>query len=636
MPSTLSAGTTPYATSPHVSSKGGIQHPVSFTGTNAANPMASALHQQHNMQTNLPPQMRYNREAPGAQSMNMANGMFRSPVAGSSSVTFGNVGLSRAAIAEQNKYMYAPSPLSQMPVYCPPPIMEGSATRTVPMAPPEMRMPHHPAPMAGYMSAPIANGPMRSLPVAQQQPPHIHQQSAPGVASNGQEALMNFIPNHDRYSGTISNNPLMRDLNKLKQFSAKDYSSRPTLLAEVDSRQLAKRNMPGLGGSTCHSFQPEAPPLPIQPPQQQFPPAGYHSSPPPRPQDRNDHETYYGHPHDQYYSPRRGDPAHRKQAPRQDSEEKGRRYSSSFSDTGNKRRTEPKTDRSRSSRKHRDQERGRDTYGGEYEGKHVREFRQRKPYQRTRGRSTRGRTHHRRYDDKDYDHFDYDDYSDSYASEYYEEWDCDSDDYYDDRVDDARHHRRRSSKYRSRVDAYREPVRAGDGRRRKQRHADAHDSWHKPHRAPLDDPRDSNRMGTGATKGAVRQGAAIGSEQTIDPHAARQRSQFGRILANIKRGAPAAGVLSGKSSAQNSPVPKERTLDNHIEENLQKKNSEKETCNDNDAPSTANATEDAGAYPVQTAETEVAEESTAETGSSPSTANCPTPTPVNAAIVAAN
>ncbi|KAJ2803516.1 hypothetical protein H4R20_002866 [Coemansia guatemalensis] len=647
MPPVLSAGATPYATSPHVGINGAFQRPVSFTGANAASPMASASHQQHSMsalahgmQASQHPQMPYNRGALGAQSMNMAGGMFRSPVSGNSSVTFGNVGLSRAAIAEQSRYMYAPSPLGQMPMYGPPPIMEGSAGKAAAIVPPEMQMPHHPAPMAGYMPAAIPNGPMRSLPPAQQQSPHPHQQTAAGAARNGQEALMNFIPNHERCSGTISKNPLMRDLNKIKQFSAKDYSSRPTLLAEVDSRQLAKRNMPGLGGSTCHSFQPEVPPPPPMQsqPQQQYSSAGYHSSPPARPQDHHDHDTYYSHPHDPHYTSRRPDPARRKHASRQDSYEKARGYSFSSSNSRNKHRAESKSDRGRSSRKHRDQGRGRDTYGSEYEERPAREFRQRKPRQRSRGRSSRGRSHHKHYDERDYDHFDYDDYSDSYASEYYDEWVCNSDDSYDDRIDDARRYPRRSSKYRSRDGTGREAARPDDGRRRKQRHgghSDAHDAWRKPRRARLDDPRDNNRVVSVATKAMARQRAAMGPEQAIDPQAVRPRSQFGRMLANIKQSAPATRTPSVKSSVKGSPTPEEHTLDNHVEDTTQTAGHDQETCGGNSASNTDDAAEDVGAHPEQTAEAEQEEEGTAGSRPSPSSTNCPTPAPVNAAIIAA-
>ncbi|KAJ2079380.1 hypothetical protein H4R24_003824 [Coemansia sp. RSA 988] len=641
MHSALSASATPYAINPHVGVKG--TGPASLTATTAS-PMASAAHQQHNMpalargmQTSLHPQMAYNRAMPGAQSMVMPGGMFRSPVAGNSSVTFGNVGLSRAAMAEQSKYMYAPSPLGQMPVYCPPPIMEGPATRTGPMAPPEMHMPHHPASMVGYMPAAIANVPMRSLPPTQQQPQNFQQTTA---ARNGQEALMNFIPNHERCSGTISQNPLMRDLNKVKQFSAKDYNSRPTLLAEVDSRQLAKRNMPGLGGSTCHSFQPEVPPPPPmqpqpQPQQQQYPPAGYHSNPPARPQDRHDHDTYYSHPNDPHYSSRRTDPARRRHAHHQDPDERGRRYSSSSSISRSKRRADPKTDRSRSSRKHHDHERGHDSYSSEYEGRHVREFRQRKPRQRSRGRSSRGRSHRRRYDDRDYDHFDYDDCSDSYTSEYYNEWDGDSDDYYDDRVDDARYSRRRSSKYRSRGDPGREAARLDDDRRRKQRHGghgDVHDPWRKPHRACLDDPRDRNRVANVAAKAMAHQEAAIGTEQLIDPHAAQPRSQLGRMLANIKRGAPTAKP----PAIQDSPKPENNAPKSHGEDTPASADHDQVACDDIEVSNVASTIEDTGAHVEQTTEATEEEESAAGSGASPSATSCPTPAPVNATIVAAN
>ncbi|KAJ2823793.1 hypothetical protein IWW50_003626 [Coemansia erecta] len=517
----------------------------------------------HNIQSSPLQQMAYPRAAGGNQSM------FQSPMAGNSSVTFGGVGMSRGpAMQDQAKAMYTPSPLRQMPMYCQP------AMEAIPA-------------MSGYI--PVASNQMHTLAA---------QQQSGALANSQQSALMSFIPNRDRCGGSMAKNPLMRDINKAKEFSARDYSSRPTLLAEADSRRMAKKNMPGLGGTTCHSFQPE-----VVQPQQPLPDA-YAPRSPPRPHGHRDYDPYYAH---------RPDAPHYTPPPRRHPDDMGHEYISSSSSTNNKRRPDFQSARGRTVKRH---SRYEDSYDHYDSRARAREFRQQEPQRRPRGRGTLGRSRRRRHDD--YDHYDYDDddYSDSYASDYYDEWD--NDNYYDDRVGERRGNGR-SPQHRSRGNPQRGTLRM-DGGRWKQPHGrrDEAPEGHRRHRSShLDDPRDSN--------GVVRAATRVVGRHTPDaepagPPNARPRSQFGRMLANIKRHATVSKTPSPRNSPSLAP----------------------ETCGDNGDTGGNYSSQARGVESVHAAEcmdnsaSQIPDACSEVSDMSPANSACPTPAAPVAAVVAAN
>ncbi|KAJ1941879.1 hypothetical protein EC988_006644, partial [Linderina pennispora] len=252
--------------------------------------------------------------------------------------------------------------------------------------------------------------------------------------------------------GSMAKNPLMRDLSKMKRFSTSDYATRPTLLAEADSRKVAKKAIPGLGGSSSHSFQPDMAQaqkqllylqqqLQIQ--QQQLQGQMEPQTPPSQPQQtpRQQHqrEPNRGGRHD---TPNQGSPScHALQK-----NHGGLSVSSSTSYIDPERYTSKGGEhRGHTRRPHGGNAHRHPTYSSEYdEADHhrQREFRQRtSPYQ-SKSRKLLARARRRsQHNDDYYDYYDYDD-EEPYRSDYYDE--------YDDREYDARHYDERDDNYRSR------------------------------------------------------------------------------------------------------------------------------------------------------------------------------------------
>ncbi|KAJ2588403.1 hypothetical protein IWW49_003007 [Coemansia sp. RSA 1797] len=584
----------PYASGPMAGAQGAMHQPGPYTGINPGMSLQS-LPNGYSAQSSPLPQMAYPRIAGGGQQM-QPTGMFRLPMHGNANVGYGGVSLSRGpTMQDQGKPMYTPSPLRQMPAYCQPPM------ETLPA-------------MAGYMPAP--GGSVHPLAQHQnhQQQQQIQQQQIQqqqiqqqqhqhgGSVNTQQGALMNFIPNRDQCRGSMSKNPLMRDINKVKEFSARDYNSRPTLLAEADSRRLAKKNMPGLGGTTSHSFQPEV----VQPVVQQQPPLEAYM--PPSPSRPHGHRSYQGHPNDSYYA-HQPEPVHYQSlSPHQPPSRHYDDYASPPPST--KHRSDARSSgRGRTTKRY---QRYEDEYDQYDDRAPVREFRQRVPHRQPRGRDTLERSH-RRHDERYYDHYDY---SDSYASDYYDELDDDYDECYDNRGG-QRPLPRRATQYRPRGAPRGEP-RMYEGRRMHPHdHRDVVDEGLRKHRgAHLDDPRDSHSVVRAETRGANRQTAAEASANPdAGTHGATPRSQFGRMLANIKRHA----APSKASSLQQSPNITTATCDNMAHATESTANS---VVQDVDA-TTNSATQGVDAC------SEVSD-------MSPANSACPTPVAPAVAVVAAN
>ncbi|KAJ2157052.1 hypothetical protein GGF46_004766 [Coemansia sp. RSA 552] len=539
MQSPLTAGPRPYAADPMGSMRGPMQWPTAYAAANGASTS-------HTSQPHLPlaaahtaqQQMAYSQATLGSQSVQLAaaSSGFRTPMTGNSSITFGGVGLARGSIGMQapNKSMYAPSPLSSAPMY-----------RQSAMDPSQM--------MTAAQDPSLYHRHPAVMPALAQM--HMQQQQQAIPMDVQQAALMSYIPNRDRCGGSMAKNPLMRDMNKAKEFSAKDYGSRPTLLAEADSRRQAKKNMPGLGGTTCHSFQPEVqqqqpPPQPLQP----SPSDAYHPRSPSRPHGRRHHH------HGQNYDSPRGDAGHRTSSPRYHPDDPDHGYISSTSSVSRSRRHDGRDGRGRRGPRHA----RRDIYDHYDERPPPPEFRQRDPpRRRSRGRDP----YRRRREEQDYDHYDYSDYSDSYISEYDDEWDYDSDDYYDDHGPDPRDMRRRPAHRRSRGDDPRGPARADD--RRKKHFHERRNAMYEPRRKPrparLDDPRDGGIFAAPARRGQREEGAPHPGMPAGAPDA-QPRSQFGRMLANIKRHATLSKPSSPKSTEQGESAAEEDPPEFHSDD----------------------------------------------------------------------
>ncbi|KAJ1864266.1 hypothetical protein LPJ78_003495 [Coemansia sp. RSA 989] len=465
----------------------------------------------NNVQVSPRQQAAYSRTAAisGAPGQPVAmNHMYRSPLSGASSVTYGNVGLSRGAVMQDPSKMYTPSPLGQMPMYNQAAINNG-------YMPPQIAV--------------VANAMHAATPQYQQVSHHPQQHQQPQSA-----ALMSYIPNHDRCQGSMAKNPLMRDINKAKQFSAQDYTSRPTLLAEADSRRLAKKNMPGLGGTTCHSFQPE--PMPVAQPQ--LAPSDTYS-PPQTPGHRNYPEYSREPPR---HTHRSGNPR-RRPSSRQLYDDPDYGYMSSSSSISKK---YPMRREARPKRydKH-------DAYGRHLDRPPANEFRYRERRGRSRGTLSR-HLQKRRHHDPTYDYYDYDDeYPDSFCSDYYDEWEGE----YDDCYEQDRCPHRRGSRGGPR---HRMPRLDGHRPHRSYKRDEARDGHRRHRSAHLDDPRDSNRIVLAATKQLGQQGMANAAGSIAQ--GGRPRSQFGRILANMKRKSEASKPASPSMSAEPSPDAKEAAV----------------------------------------------------------------------------
>ncbi|KAJ2693045.1 hypothetical protein H4R19_006060, partial [Coemansia spiralis] len=343
-------------------------------------------------------------------------------------------------------------------------------------------------------------------------------------------------------------NPLMRDLNKVKEFSARDYNARPTLLAEADCRRHAKKNMPGLGGTTSHSNQlaPAPPPMPPPPPPMpQYAPAPprYQPLSPPR---RHEHHDHYD-PREAHHRSQWPESEYRRPPSRQRLADDGHGYASSASGSSNRRRAAARSSRGHPAKRRQKHPRGHDD---EYEGRRpAREFRPREPQQGTRSR-------HRRRDEREYNHYDYDDYSDSYTSDGYDGWGSDAEGYDDARARRPVHGRRRSERHprRSsprRSSPHRSSPRRGrqepDGRWAKPRQR-VHTTVHRPRAGRLDDPRDDRSVLHMAARPA-RRGDNHDAGVPTSPPGIRPRSQLGRFLANIKRHTHAPSTPAARALA---------------------------------------------------------------------------------------
>ncbi|KAJ1901155.1 hypothetical protein LPJ66_000974 [Kickxella alabastrina] len=519
------------------------------------------------------------------------------PVAniGSASVTYGNIGLHRAnMMAEPGKLAYTPSPLGQQPPVFGHQHPMGANGQMMPV---DMRMPQFLHPMMGQMPMHPAHSAMyvpKVLPLQQQQQPMQQQlslqpqpqqamtqfapHSAHNVANNGQQgALMSFIPSQGAFKGSISKNPLMRDINKIKEFSAKDYNSRPTLLAEADTRRLAMKNIPGLGGSTCHSFQPKAPSPQLQPA------AIYQHQPPQPPQPQQGDQSHrYNRDHAEYQEhargPHRFDLPYHRSSSCQNLETTNYECSSVYSGVSNGRNyASSKGIRNPTKQKHQnyypqkqqEQQKSRGRYdraesfhNSEYEDRHsVREFRQTEPPRSSRSRPrTDGRRRQGHPEERHYEYYEYNEYSDEYLSDGFNEWDEDEYDRHNN-SEGAGRLRRRAAQRRNRGDMrsdYGQDYGQDYGRSNGARNGPRRDvkggiirDMRQVSRIPvhLDDPRDSIDMLPRVIHREGRRSISTESEASEGSRHGMPRSQFGRMLANIKR-----RVTISSTSSINAPA----------------------------------------------------------------------------------
>ncbi|KAJ1903901.1 hypothetical protein LPJ81_002810 [Coemansia sp. IMI 209127] len=514
-----------------------------------------------------------------AYQSNMLGGAQGSPMVANTSTSFGNGGVHRGAMGgapdgmsparpiyapdgmSPARPMYAPSPLGQVPpIYA----HQGMGAGQAQMAVPDVRMAAayqhgHPgqmqSPMAAYqhvlpgqMQSPMAAS-AHSLRSGVQQP---SQQRLPATSAQ-QASLTSYIPSQSLNRGAFTRNPLMRDLNKMKEFSAKDYTSRPTLLAEADSRMMAKRNMPGLGGSASHSYQPQPQPQPPRQASQQQLPHDRHRqmnssdmSGIERRPDRSNRGYY-----DKHYSPHRFDPGYDKSTSCQNLYGMCNDNASISSGGSTSRKIDMRDsrggDRREHKRRHRHDRRG-DAYGSEYgEVMPVQEFRRVEARSPPRGYRPLGRHYRKHRDDYYYEQYDYDDASDMYASDCYDEWDENIE--YEDYHREPGHHRKRSVHHGTR------------GRQRSERgkmHPQTRPPPPRHHRGEefaehrgsskrrppmhLDDPRGRDGFSFKAAAAAAtagenteRRGSIESQSSIISVAQVKPRSQFGRMLANIKR-----------------------------------------------------------------------------------------------------
>ncbi|KAJ1666987.1 hypothetical protein IW140_002199 [Coemansia sp. RSA 1813] len=448
--------------------------------------------------------------------------------------------------------MYTPSPLGQMaPVYA----QQGMVVGPAQMAVPDGRM------AASYQHG--FSGQMQNAMAAGAQPfrPGIQQpsQQRPPASSAQQASLTSFIPSQSLYQGAFTRNPLMRDLNKMKEFSAKDYTARPTLLAEADSRMLAKKNMPGLGGSANHSYQPQPQhqPQPRQQASQQHPPTIRHrqinhgdQADVERRPDRSNQDY-----HDRYYNTHRFDPGYEKSTSCQNLYGMCNDNASISSGGSSKRNRNMRDSRGgegrEHKRRHRHDHRG-NAYGSEHgENMHLHEFRRREVRSPQRGYRSLGRHYRKNRDDYYYEQYDYDDASDMYASDYYDEWDEDMEyeGYYgEDYAEPGRHkkymaHRKsrgRQRTERGKITPHARPAQPQPRHYRGEEFAEYRGGSRRRPPVHLDDPRGNNSFTfrtatTTAAENADRRSSAGSQSSIISATRAKPRSQFGRILANIKR-----------------------------------------------------------------------------------------------------
>ncbi|KAJ2665364.1 hypothetical protein IWW48_000253 [Coemansia sp. RSA 1200] len=530
-----------------------------------------------------------------AYQRNASGGAQRAPMSSSQGAMFGNGGFYRGAMGDvatavpSARPMYTPSPLGQMPpIYAHQGMVAGQAHMIVPD--PRMAAAYQPTPSAQMPNAMAAS--INSFRSGAQQP---LQQGF--VASSAQQAsLTSFIPTQSQYQGSFTRNPLMRDLNKIKEFSAKDYTARPTLLAEVDSRMLAKKNIPGLGGSASHSYQPQAQPqaqAQVQPQAHAHGQKQAHGRHPHSPTGRHrqinnsDQFGYDRRPersnpdyYDRHYSSHRHDQGFENLSSYQNLYAMCNDNASVSSGGSSKRNMDMRGIRGgegrEHKRRHRHDHRG-NAHGSEYgDGMPLREFRRtdaRSPP--PRGYRTLGR-HYRRYrDDYYHEQYDFDDVSDMYASDYYDEWEGnDHEGYYGDDSVEYAHHRRHTVHRKSHRRQRAERRRAGSQMKPPQRHY--RDESLVEHRGGprkklpmhLDDPRGSNgftfRAAAAAPESAERTNSfdsqSPSQSSLISITRAKPRSQFGRMLANIKQRS------ANEPKAASKPEPMDTREDEEEEE----------------------------------------------------------------------
>ncbi|KAJ2703709.1 hypothetical protein H4218_000175 [Coemansia sp. IMI 209128] len=512
-------------------------------------------------------------------------------LAGGIGSAYSHVGYSRTpAMLDPSLHAYTPSPLGQVPVYSQP-----AAASYQQMPPADMHMAHYPPPMMGHAGMPMANQqqypqrvqphpfPQQQLPqqFAPQQPPpqqfqpppqlpqqlpqpHPQPQQQPqqqGSVGQHPAALASFIPTQLACRGSLAKNPLMRDINKLKSFSAKDYTSRPTLLAEVDSRQQAKKNMPGLGGTTSHSYQPEAPP-PTQQPQPPMPEPQYQQYQPFRPHDHADYRDPADHyPRSNIYEA----PYHNRSRSGRIFDDEENDYSSVSSRTSGLRHHETRRGGgSGPMRRHR-YDHVDNTYGSEYgERLRSREQRQMAPPPSSHSRRVveqrRQPRRSNRYHEEHHERYDYEGRSDRYARDYYDDYDDDEE--FDERYNDYYDHRRASSGLARRHDAQRRPhasdIRVGRTNRSEVGWASSYSTrgiahgrhgYHsRPRVVRLDDPRDGDSIIFRSSPAPSGKGDSSDSESLLVLEHGKPRSQFGRILATLKRQTTGLAPLSPKAT----------------------------------------------------------------------------------------
>ncbi|KAJ2883934.1 hypothetical protein H4R27_002432 [Coemansia aciculifera] len=578
MHSPSTASVTSQMSAPMVMRRATIQQPGPGTGQN-----------QHHMY-------------PGSSSQQMAYPRSKAAAGGIGSA-YSHVGYSRTpGMPDPSSHAYTPSPLGQVPVYSQPAIAIHQQ-----MPPADMHTTQYPPAMMNHTGMPMANQQLypqrvqpyqlpqqplpQQYPPQQFLPPHPQTQQFPPQqfpppqqlpqlqpqattqhqhAPVGQHpaALASFIPSQLACRGSMAKNPLMRDINKLKDFSAKDYTTRPTLLAEVDSRQQARKNMPGLGGTTSHSYQPEAPP-PIQ--QQPLPPL-----PEPQPQQHqsfrpHDQGEYRDH-HDQanhYPRPNRYEASyHNRSRSCQIFDDEDNDYSSVSSRTsGHRRHGAGRNGSHGPTRRHR-YDHVDNAYGSEYgERLRRREFRQVAPPPSSHDRRVveqrrQPRRNARYYE---YEHHDYEERSETYARDYYDDLDDDED--FDERYGDRYDHRLADPGSARRRDAQRQPcasdVRVGRARG-EARWASPYSSrgnthgrhgYHtRPRLVHLDDPRDGDSVIIRSSPPPIGKASGSDSESLLVLEHGKPRSQFGRILANLKRQTTGFTPMSPKATVHSVQI----------------------------------------------------------------------------------
>ncbi|KAJ1860722.1 hypothetical protein LPJ73_001266 [Coemansia sp. RSA 2703] len=338
----------------------------------------------------------------------------------------------------------------------------------------------------------------------------------------------------------------MRDLNKIKEFSARDYNARPTLLAEADSRKLAKKNMPGLGGTTCHSFQPVvAPPSP--PPQSQH---GQRASR----RGGREYPEYQGHSHDRH----RSDTAYRRQSSRHNHDDAAS-LSSSRSSRGQRAHRQH---RSRYPDNNRYDQSG-SAYNSDYEDyPSGREFRRVDSPSRSRRSSNRDSRRGRRghANDHHYDYYDCDEFSDEYYSDEYDDLNRrEAGGRHGSPSNSAKGLRRRAAQRRTYGDSHTgkdndfgRSDRSWKQTSRNDRKGNGHRDARRRPVAPvyLDDPRNNSDILPPSGHRAARDSISDDSDSADIPRNSKPRSQFGRFLENIKRNA----IVSETSSGTALPV----------------------------------------------------------------------------------